>query len=372
MKLRHLLRRFVLMNAFEPEGGGGGAAPETVTTPADTSVVTTPDTITPAEPKAPTTMLEAIEQGIQREFQRDELGRFAPKTPAEEAALAAAAQGKLPLGTPPAAPATTPTAVKPGEEDLVMPANLAPDSQKRFQSLANEVRELRPLREEVDTYKRQIAYVQETFSEHGIKQEQFEQAADVIGMINRRDFAGAERVLMEQLQQIALLTGRQPAQVDALANFPDLRNAVDQLQVTESHAIEIARARQQSLGQQQVQQRQEQAQQVAQQEQQAFKDGQRAVDTFCQQMRKTDVDYSQIEAQLLPHLPKLLNGVPPPQWAGLIQAQYQMIKQVAANARQSAAPASFQAIRPTGAASPATAPQTMHEAMWGTPKPRLM
>jgi hypothetical protein len=251
-----------------------------------------------------------------------------------------------------------------------MPQGLAPASQQRFQALANEVRELRPLREQVDTQTRQLSYVKETFESHGIKQPQFEQAASVIGMINRGDFAGAEKVLLDQLQQIALMTGRQPAQVDALSNFPDLRQAVDSLQVTEPHALEIARGRHQQLQGQQVQQRQQQEQEATLQEQQAFQQGQRAVDTFCQQMKRTDVDYGQIETQLLPHIPKMLAGVPPAQWANIVQAQYQMIKQVAAQARQGAAGSSFQSMRPTGAASPSSAPKDGFEAMWGHPRPQ--
>lgn len=367
MMIRTLLRRFLVMNALD-EGGGGGAIAEP--TPQADVQPDTPagQTDLPGVEKAPETMLEAME----RHFNRDEQGRFAPR--ADEAVPAAAAKPGQPAaavpGTAPAAPAPAAPTVKPGEEDLVMPQGLAPASQQRFQALANEVRELRPLREQVDTQTRQLSYVKETFESHGIQQPQFEQAAAVIGMINRGDFAGAEKVLLDQLQQIALMTGRQPGQVDALANFPDLRQAVDNLQVAEPHALEIARARHQALQGQQVQQRQQQEQQATQQEQQAFQQGQRAVDGFCQQMKRTDVDYAQIEAQLLPHIPKMLAGVPPAQWAGIVQAQYQMIKQVAAQARQSAGGTSFQSIRPTGAASPSNAPKTAYEAMFGTPDPR--
>ena len=67
---------------------------------------------------------------------------------------------------------------------------------------------------------------------NGIKQPQLEQAAQLIGMLNRGDLEGALRTLDQQRQHIALALGRPLPGVDALQDFPDLRQAVDRLEVT--------------------------------------------------------------------------------------------------------------------------------------------
>lgn len=364
MNVRRLLHRFVLMNAFEGEGAGGGAS-EVV---APVSDVAAPVADAPAAPEAPKTMHEAMfgkepSTEPQQGQPRDEAGRFAAKQAADAAAALAATQ--------PGAVVKPAEVVKPGEEDLAMPDGLAPKAQQRFQALANEVKELRPLRERADMLERQTSYVKETFSTHGIKQEQFEQAAGVIGMLNRGDYEGAQRVMMEQLQQIALITGKpvDTAAADPLQNFPDLRQAVDQMQVTEAHALEIAKARfQQHQGQQAYQRTQEQ-QQTQQQAQQAADHALSEVDAFCSQMKNSDLDYSIIESKLLPEIKNLIAGVPPQQWKRVVETQYRLIKSVAGQFRQSNPASAGNVLRPTGSGSAVAAPKTAFEAMWGKAAP---
>lgn len=367
MNYLRFLRRFVLMSAVDDEGGGGGAteAPETSAAipPAETPVAAP---VTSSAPAPKPTMLDAISKGLERSAPvpapshaatapRDPAGRFVPKVGADGQPV------------PQAAPAV-PGEVKPAdEEDLTaMPEGLGEKAQGRFQKLANANKELAGKAEMLD---RQVSYVRETFATHGVKEDQFEQAVSVIGMINKGDFEGAQRVLEAQLQQLAVMSGKPLGQVDALAQFPDLRQAVDQLQITEQHAMEIARGRAQQHQQQVVQQRTQEQQQTQQRERQAVQDGTQAVDAFCKRMQASDLDYPAIEAQLLPEIPNLLRGVPPANWPGIIETQYRLIKRVAGSARQTAAPTT-NALRPTGHGSPVQAPKTAFEAMWGTPAPR--
>jgi hypothetical protein len=376
MNIRHLLRRFLKLNALEGDtGGGGGGAPA-----ADTGAAPAPaadvgggePAAAPAAPAAPSSMLEAIEQHFGQP--RDALGRFVHA----DAAAAAAAQPQ----TPPAADATgqpgaaqqgaqpqqaqqPATQQQPGQpEDLTkMPEGLTPKAQERFQKLANTVKERE---QEVQQLSQQVEYVRETFQRHGVQQEQFEQAVQVIGMLNSGDLRGALQVLDEQRRHIALALGEPLPGVDALQGHPDLRQAVDGLQITEQHALELARMRTQQQAVQRQQQQVQQQTQVQQREQQAVQQGTQAVDAFCREMAAKDVDYPAIEAKLLPELKSLLAGVPPQAWAQVIQTQYRLLKSVAASSRQQApaAPAGT-VLRPTGAASPAAAPKSMYEAMWG-------
>ncbi len=363
MKLHRALRRFYLA-PFGEDGGGGGAI-DTPAAVADTPAAVEPAAsveTTPTAPAAPTTMLEAISRSFETQ-PRDEQGRWAPKLDASGAVIPGQVQ-------PPNTTLVAPVAPVEPADPYAMPEGLGPKGQERFQKLANTAKEatatLETTRAELDQARRQTEYIRETFQTSGIKQEQFEQAVGVIAMINKGDLAGAQRVLEQQLQQIALMTGNAPRQIDALANFPDLRQKVDGMQITEQDAIELARARFQGHQQQVTQQRTQQVQQTQQQEQAAFDAGLSAVDAFCKQQAGSDMDWPAVEAQLQPVIKDLLQGVPPQLWAAKVKAQVNLIKATAQRFKPAPTVGS-NALRPTGQASPSQAPKSAYEAMWGAP-----
>lgn len=310
-------------------------------------------------------MLEAIE----RHFNRDEQGRFAPKTEGEQPAAAAvqqpdaaaqdAAKAQQPAqGQQPAKPA-----VAAGDEQ--MPEGLGQKAQERFRALSAQVKEGQ---QQIEQLSQQVQYVRETFQSHGITQEQFEQAAGFLGAINRGDLQTAERVLLGQLQQLSLLTGKTygPA-VDALAEFPDLRRRVDALELSEADALRIARYEQQEAVRQRQTAQQQQAQQVEMTQRQAVQKATAAVDQWWQQTAATDIDAPAIEAQLLPHVQTLLRGLPPDQWVPVLQAQYQMLKGAVGAVRKTptAEPAAPSPLRPTGSgAAMQQRPASLYDAMW--------
>lgn len=371
--IHRFLRRFVLMNLAEgaDAGGGGGGV---VDTPVDTSAA--PSAPAADTSAAPGSMLEALNRHFETQ-PRDERGRFAPTAAEQAAAAAAAAPGGDPAAAPPqpgaqaaaqpGQPGTQPAQEqpqKPAAEDLTqMPEGLAPKAQERFQRLATTNRELTG---QVEQLTGQVGYVREAFQAHGVQQPQFEQAMQVIGLMNRGDLQGALAALDEQRRHISLALGQPLPGVDALAGHADLRQAVDQGQLDEQYAIEIARNRQGQQAQQQRHQQAEQQHAAQRTEQQAVQSGTQAVDAFCRDMAAKDLDYPAIEAKLLPELSNLLQGVPPQRWRGLVETQYRLLKQVATSSRSAApqAPAG-QVLRPTGQPSPGAAPKTMHEAMWG-------
>lgn len=305
-------------------------------------------------------------EALAKHWNRDELGRFA--SPAEKAAAEAAAAvagGAKPAADPtkPAAP-TDPNA----PDDLtVMPDGLGPKGQERFQRLVTTNRELT---ERTQTLETQVSYVRDTFQQHGITQQQFEQAAGFIGAINRGDYAAAEQALLGQLQQLALVTGKNYG-ADPLASFPDLRQAVDGLQMTEAAAIETARLRAANSQRQQADQAQRQQAEAATQQANLVQSAQRDIDTWWKATAASDLDAPAIEAQLLPHIPTLLQGVPPQAWAGVVKAQYQILKKAAGTFRQpqAGAPVPATSLRPAGAGSAMQQqPASMYEAMWGRPR----
>jgi hypothetical protein len=286
--------------------------------------------------------------------------------------VAADAAAAALAGAKPAAPgAPVVPAAKPVADDLKMPEGLKPESQQRFQSMANELRELRPLREQADMLTRQVSHVKEVFHEHQVQPEQFQQAMSIVGMINNQDYAGAMGLLREQMQQLALLTGEPAAgAIDPLEKFPDLRAAVDGMQITEKHAMEVARSRwQQGLVEQRTQQQRQQ--EDTQTQQAKIVDGAVSqVDQFVKQKAQSDIDYPVIEEILLPQVQQVMANAHPSQWRGLIETLYNTIKATAGRGRQPPpAAAAGNLLRPSGASSAQAAPRTLHEAMWGKPSP---
>lgn len=251
-------------------------------------------------------------------------------------------------------------AAKPAEEEdpTKMPEGLSQKAQERFQKLAHMNKELTGRVEEIT---QAVEPFRQALQDNNIQREQFDQAAAVIGMMNKGDLEGALNVLDEQRRLISLAMGKPLPGIDALSDFPDLREAVDTMQITEGHALEIARTRSQQLQGQRITEQRQQQERTTKQNQQTVSAGLQAVDAFTKKMMETDLDYAAIESKLLPRVPKLLAGVPPHLWADTVSEAYQLIKEAGGVNRQTT---TAPALRPTGTPSPASAPKNMLEAMF--------
>ena len=364
-RLHRLLFGFYCSPIVDGESGGGEAVVEAPAAPDGDGSSGIPEPQAASTPDKPATMLDAINQALDAPEPgqpRDDKGRFA-KTEAEKAAELAAKPAEAKID-----PKADPKAVKPeAPEDLLqMPEGLQPKAQQRFQKLVETNKELSGRIEQAD---QQTSYIRETFQQHGVRREQFESAVAFIGAVNSGNLEQALRVIDQQRAEIALALGKPLPGVNVLEEHPDLRQAVDSMQITEAHAMELARARRQEQVAQQNFQATQQRQQEEQRSQQEVNTGLLQIDKICKQLAQTDVDYPAIEALLLPEIKNLISGLPPAQWPRAIETQYRLLKQAAAARSQSTSMPSQTVLRPTGSASPAARPRSMHEAMWGTPAP---
>jgi hypothetical protein len=337
-----------MLNPTEPEiADTPELAPEVVETPT-----------TEAPESQPGSMLEAM----QRVWERDDQGRFAggvKEVPGEPA--------KAPE---PAAVAAPVAPVKPEAEDITaMPDGLGAKAQERFQKLVSANKEtaeqLNYVRSVFKTQEHftQAAEAVRAFEEHRIQPEQFQQAVGFLAAINRGDFSSAQQMLTEQLRQVTLMTGQTVPGVDALAEYPDLRQAVDGFQITEQHAVELARMRNVNRAQTQRDERVNTERQSAQSAQQAVDKAVADVDAWTRQMAAQDIDWPAVETQVLPHLKELVAGVPPQRWLNVVQAHVKALKGALANTRP-AATSEPAPLRPMGAGATQRAPKTMFEAMF--------
>lgn len=365
MKIRRLLSR--LYRDPEPGVDGSGADPVVDTAPApdgaDTAAPAPADATadTPAvdpaaapapavDPNAPKSLLEAISASVDG------------KKPEPVVDLAA----KDPKN---AAPAADPVKDAKPEDLTVMPDGLAPKAQERFRALANVNKEVTA---EVESLRAQTAYIGTTFKEHNITREQFEMATGLIGAMNRGDWQTVITGMKEQMRQVALLSGKHIEGIDALSAMPDLKEKVDNLQLTPEDAAEMARARtERAINHQRAQQSQrdlrehQQTQQQEQQHERARQQAIVAVDRLCADLKSSDLDFGRIEAALLPRVGELFADLPPAKWAEAFQRQYTLMKSMGAPARGNSAGT----LRAGGANNPVAKPADMFQAMFGEARP---
>lgn len=369
MKIRRLLSR--LYRDPEPGVDGTGdasivdtaptteaeaAAPATVDAPAtDASETDAAAAAAPApavDPNAPKSLLEAISASVDGK----------KVEPVVDPKAAPAAEVKR--------PAEPDAAAKPKPEDLTaMPEGLAPKAQERFRALVNVNKEIS---QEVEGLRAQTEYIGTTFKEHGITREQFEMATGLIGAMNRGEWDKVIAGMQDQMRQVALLSGKHIEGVDALSVMPDLKQKVDNLQLSPEDAAEMARARteralqqQRAQRSQQAQREQEQSHQQAQQQEHAREQAVLAVDRLCAELKSSDLDFGRIEAALLPRVGELFADLPPAKWAEAFQRQYTLMKSMGAPARGNSAGT----LRASGANNPVAKPADMFQAMFGEARP---
>jgi len=293
-------------------------------------------------------MLEAIEQGLGLDQEQSE-----GKDGAEdgEAALEGTEDAALKK------PADESVASK-DDEDLSMPDGLSIKAQDRFRKLTGRLQEtsqaLKGATEELDQFRRVVQSSMATPQE-------FSQAIEYMRMVKSGDLDGALRVLDEQRRQIALATGRAVPGTDPLVDFPDLRARVDQFQMDEQAALELARSR--ALIQEI--QRQQQMSSASIQRQQAMQsDRAQAVaeiDRMGAQWAQADPDFSAKEDVILKSIPEIAKRFPPSLWAGQVRLLYDTLSAMPAHATPKTALKT--PLRSSGKAGGSKQPESMLEAL---------
>lgn len=299
---------------------------ETVAATENTEVDTTP-----SETNEPSSMLEAIQDGLK--------GDEEPKEPEEKQE----AESKPDQET-----AT--------ENEDEPPEGISKKAQERFRNLTHRLKEkdseLAAVRSDLDGIR---SIMQET----GGKAEDFGMMFDYMRALNKGDMDHVGKVLAEQVRQYKMMTGKALESVDPLQDFPDLRQRVDSYQMDEQSALELARqrsfARQHQQETAQQQQRHNQTQQFQQVKQQAMAE----VDRMGAEWAKRDPDYKIKEELILKQIPVIAQRFHPSQWPQQVEILYQTLSSMPMQ-RQSQAP---QPLRPSGQTAGAKQPTSMLEAL---------
>lgn len=233
---------------------------------------------------------------------------------------------------------------KPGQqEDLHrMPEGLSEQAQQRFSRLVNDNKDLSKKLEQTTSAAQELNEVvtgfRQLFAESQVTAPELDRFAGYIKAIKTGDFASAEQALVQQIQLFEQMTGRQINAGDPLADFPDLRQAVDAMQITEEHARELAASRRLHSNMQKGTQRNAQvnAERQANEEHLRAWEGSRDkaladIKAFSEKMQAEDIDWPAKQAIILKKVQRIVsdNAGNPERWLAMIQDAYETIAEAA-------------------------------------------
>ena len=245
--------------------------------------------------------------------------------------------------------------VKPIDDDpYKMPEGLQEKSQQRFTKLVEmnqqkdqELQQLKPIQN----------WLHENFAQHQGGVEALETFANYHNAMITGNYQVAGQILQAQLQQFQLMTGHQ-LQANPLADYPDLMQQVENFELGESQALEMARLRQQQAIIQQNNQQQYMAQQQQQYMAQQVQQAEQKIIGMVEQWKKSDIDYPIKEKAIIQYINGLQN-VDPSLVPSLIKNYYKSLGSLA----MPKASSSVVPLRPTGKGAGSAVPKSSLEAM---------
>lgn len=265
---------------------------------------------------------------------------------------------------------------KPKDEDLTRPleGKVSPDTQQRFQKLTHALKErdaqVQEITKQAQYHEKRANEFVSILNDAGIGPDEFGGFVDFRSALRSRNFDQAEAYLKAQLREFAIATGRNLAGdvSTVLDEFPDLAQRVQNMELTEQAALEVARARRVEAAVRQRHEQHQQHTQAAQQFQQSRTEALRSVAQQVAQWKRDDIDFAAKEAKIAAQM-KRLRDVPPQQWLAKVQEYYELLNEGASLSK----PPSGDIERPLrGGAGPAAAsrqPASMYEAMFGAARP---
>ncbi len=239
---------------------------------------------------------------------RDAQGRFVAKTPENEAAAAAAKAA--------AKPVEQPKAKDPINDPI--PQGLKKETGERIQAVIKIAKEQT---QKAELATSQFNEVMGLIKETRATPEQYGQTLEFLKMFNSGDPDQLEKALVAAQQtvtNIARLLGKPVPGVDFLSGHQDLRDAVQNGEISQAHAEELAAARANrqlhtQMGQQHTQQGQ--AEQVRRQ-------GISDLNALEVQLQASDPQFAAKRPTLLKIMQPIINRLPPTEWAAAVRDAY--------------------------------------------------
>lgn len=259
------------------------------------------------------------------------------------------------------------------DDPYAMPEGLNEKTQERFQkmvtSLKEQAEEIHTLRQTAEQMQQDMEGYREVIKYSGATPEEFNQLIQ----FSHLSKSGEPEQLKQALQilegvrtQILTTLGEERPDFDPLDAYPDLKQQVDEFDITREAALELARLRAQ---QQRAQQAQRQAMQPAGQEasaeaslEQRIQQGAQAVQEAVAAWEAENIDYQAYHPKLMERAQEIAKNYPPEQWAETLKLYYDALKEASA-VRQPPQKKTTRPLRPQGAGGGKAEPKDLADAV---------
>jgi len=246
------------------------------------------------------------------------------------------------------------------DDDLYapLPDDVKEKTRERFNKL---VESHKALSTELETYRSENEGFREVINYSQATPEEFNQLIEYSRLVKTGDLKAALNMLDEQRAQIARLLDEPVAGVDQLADFPDLKQRVEQMELSQEDALEIAalRRREAAIREQQRASIQQQEQLTTQQ--QAVDQASQAIVQMVNQWQANDIDFPRKQEKLLAKAQEIAENYPPNLWQQALKDYYDAMQVVPAPAPET--PASPQPLRPQSGGGGKPVPRSMLQAV---------
>jgi len=337
----------------------------------------------------PQTMQEAIEAGLKEDEEPEGDGKEPEPKGGEPEANAGEPEGE-PEGVKAEGEQQEEAPTQPedlADEDLAMPKGLSKRAERRFTKLSDGYNNMKAQRDalisdveatttEADEAKQAVDGMVATIEGAGMDNEAFGRVIEYSSLATSGDPAQMRQaiaILDEQRQQLSIALGENPSAPDPLSAHPDLKEAVENLELTQENAYEIARAR--ALSAQQTQMQEVQGQQ--QQQQAAANETMAGSTTRLNELdaywSRNDPDYAAKRAMLInpgkdgvSMLQKIVQGSPnnPELWPGEVERLWGVLG-AGQQRRTDPTPITDTTSRSAGAGQPQTMLEAINQGIGG-------
>lgn len=246
-----------------------------------------------------------------------------------------------------------------------IPEDLKPKTRERMEAMINGHNELREANTQL---KERHEGLLNLMNETGANNEELAVSFDYLRLRhseNPEDLQAALQMAQQEVQSLSKALGVEVAGVDPLDDFPQLKQRVEDMELTREDALAIAKAEVSQRRYQQQTQAQTQATQQQQAYQQAVNSAAQQLSQLDQQLRQQDVNYAQKRALIDPHIESIIKSYPPNQWAAAFMQQWKLVSETAEALGQRPPPKrDEQPLGGTGGTGAGTRdPETMQEAV---------
>ena len=205
------------------------------------------------------------------------------------------------------------------------PENLQPKASQRFRDL---VADNKAKSDELSQATEAVSQIQKSVTESGLSPNEFATLLDYGKLAVSTDRSLKEQALQfaqNEVQRLSKEMGVEVDGVDLLDDFNDLKDQVDNYELSREHAVELANSRRsKSVAEsqnQQVQQQQQQQDQSNQVIQNAAKD----IESFMNNQKKTDIDFDAKEKYLMAQVEYIQKNYQPSQWSSVVSQLYSAV-----------------------------------------------